>query len=521
MKTDDVLYMNVSFNGKGVERAFEPSYRFTCFGKNFLDICKKGTLPKALAFAFGEVHDIKDPEPLSKLEGIFSEKVFEENGKLFEKQPVPWYLAEFLIALKNATAETDGFAQYSIRVKACKRHYLYSIAGKRQVGDVYELIYPPFFQQAPPPESPEDVEKIRGLADTMLFLAPSIVNAEEEALLESIAWFDIQLDCTVLSHQESGNLRLSIAPKVCTSREISLPPEHDKVLVSSPNVRKAIEKLAKAWINPTAKSVLISAGSGSGKQVLVDLLTDAIRVDREKKRLQLSAPSIESFAKDVEEKIKETGCLHGDRIVVFFDEIHHDAAAGMRSSLLKLIEGNTLTTGKKLDCNPIYVLAASLPPEEIRGRGPLDLWTRIEYWVELRHPLLMENDDERSEVLRDYFKMFWNHQVEEWAKAMHDRPGDRITALLSRMGKRSSLAALSAEVFAEVLGSPLIPVLSIRVLGNVVKRLFGRAMNHLRMKTEATNDASADQDFLRQFRQWVVEIVNELVPEIQAQRGMF
>lgn len=517
--------MNVTFNGKRVEREFEPSYKSTRFGQDFLTICNTPNFTRDLASAFGEVHNIQAPNLLSRLQGIFSESIFEGNGKIFDKQPVPWYLAEFLVALKNnSTPETDGSAQYSIRVKACKRHYFYSIERKRQDSGVYELIYFPFFQLTPPPESSEDVENTRGLADTLLFLAPSIVKAKKEALLASIAWFDIELDCRVLSRSKSGNLRLSITPKVCTSRKISLAPGHHKVLVSSPNVRDAIEKLAEAWTNPTAKSVLISAGSGSGKQVLVDLLTDAMCVDRKKERLDISAPSIQEFEKQVEQpmaKMVDSLDSKRDRILIFFDEIHHNAAADMRSSLLKLIAGNTLSTGKKLDCNPIYVLAASLPPKEIRLKSPPDLWTRIEYWVQVRHPLLVKNDEERSEVLMDYFSLFWDRQVEEWEERIHGGPGDRLTMLLSRTGHPTPLAAQLAKVFVEVLGSPLIPVLSMRVLGNVVKRLFGMVVNHLRMTPKAINGASADQDFLKLFRQWIVKLVNELVPEIQAERGMF
>ncbi len=512
MTVDNKLSLTVTFHADGVTRKFSSSYKDTQFGLAIQKIAEQNNkFAKHLANAFGKIHNIKS----SHLKNVLIKYVFNKLDERFGEQRVPWYLSEFYTSLK-AAHESGHYLRYSIIVKACREYYFYALEGEKKNGGL-QLIHSPFFQKATPPTCPkEEVEKVRGLADTILFLAPQLLQyAEEKSLIGFISWFEIKLRCTVLQN-DADSLTLMIDPEICSGKYISLPPENKPILLASPNFRNAILNLSEAWLNPTAKSILLSAWTGSGKEVLVDLLTAAMRIDK-KERINVSASAIGTF-----QNLRDIIVKHfvpKQRTILFLDEIHHDAAKDLRSGLLRLMETNELEkdTEESLDCKPIlYVFAASWPPEKIRRTlNPLDLWTRIEYTVKLCHPLLIENSGERKEILKEYFLLFWAIQMREWEKSINN---DTIHTIKTFLDKR--LVDQLSKRFVKELGSPLIPLISIRVLCIIVKRLFSRTVNYLRMNPQLKDDDNVSDRIPEAFRKWIVEVFNEIVPGIDT-RGLF
>ncbi len=505
MTVDNKLSLTVTFHADGVTRKFNSSYKDTQFGLAIQKIAEQNNkFAKYLANDFGNIHNIES----SRLKNILIEDVFNKLDERFREQRVPWYLSEFYNTLK-ATYESGYYSRYSIIVKACREHYFYVLEGEKKNGEL-QLIHNPFFQKATPPTCPEEeIEKVRGLADTIFFLAPQLLQcAEEKSFIDLISWFEIKLRCTVLQN-EADSITLMIDPEIGSCKYISLPPENKPILLASPNFRNAIVNLSEVWLNPTAKSVLLSAWIGSGKEVLVDLLTAAMRIDK-KERINISAPAIGTF-----QNLKETIIKHfipKQRTILFLDEIHHDAAKDLRSGLLRLIETDELEkdTEELLDCKPIlYVFASSCPLEKIRTLPPPDLWTRIEYTVKLRHPLLIENIAEREEILKEYFLLFWAIQMCEWEKSVKS---DTIHTIRTFLDKR--LVEQLSKEFVKELGSPLIPLIIIRVLRSIVKRLFNRTVNYLRVNLQLKDADNVSDKISDAFRKWIVEVFNEIVPEI-------
>ena len=259
-----------------------------------------------------------------------------------------------------------------------------------------------------------------------------------------LSWFTIVLEWNVQDQKPHKSLTLKIERvrgeeewSDVYSKCITLPPTNKRILVASRNVRKAICELSEAWHNPTARSVLLSAWTGSGKEILATLLVNAMGVGSAQ-QIELSAAAIESAQKLQEEirnrlgqgtHLKEQG--KKERTIIFLDEIHHDVAHAqdVRSGLLRLMETGIVGWDEHNEAirlkSPLYILAGSLPPDRIRTLPPRDLWTRIEYTVELRHPLLIRGDDnketpktrkEAKDCLMDYFELFWCDQIREWER---------------------------------------------------------------------------------------------------------
>ncbi len=260
MDAYNTLSISVKFRDDCVTREFDPSYKNSEFGTAFTKIFEDTEFVDRLANTFREVHRIESPD-LNKL--LFND-VFKNANEIFGEQPVPWYLNEFYNAVRKAH-KTSRYSMYLLTVKACRDFYFYKLEGK--MADGVQLIHIPFFQKATPPTSrTEEIEKVRGLADTVLFLAPKLLKITKDELLAFISWFNIKLQCQVTRNDMSEDaFTLTINPDIDSSKYISLPPKDERILVASPNVRDAIANLSEVWLNPTAKSVLLSAWTGSVK----------------------------------------------------------------------------------------------------------------------------------------------------------------------------------------------------------------------------------------------------------------
>ncbi len=518
----------ITFNS-GVERHIDQPFGDPQFGGAIRRIIgENGAFIGHFTEALATIH--KRPEDQRYLQELISE-LLEKAEYYFGPQKVHWYWNEFYTTLKQAHV-SGRYTRFSIQIKACKERYLYTLAGLESQGDKNDkwvLLHEPFFKKSPPPRPGEHAraEDIRGLADTLFFLAPVLLNIPSlDAMISFLSWFDLRLICTVSPNSNEFNqLQLNINPEISETKCISLPPSNQLVLTSSPNVRDALENLAEVWLHQKAKSVLISAAPGSGKEVFIRFLEDALRLESIN-IIEASAAAIGSYnslvADLLEDRLPKSrdqdSEIESHRVMLILDEIHHDAAKDLRAGLLRLMEIDKLRSrgGTSLQCdNILYVFAASRTPEELRTLPPPDLWTRIEHTVILRHPLhLNVNDGDRREILIDYFILFWKAYKRKIIFPLTEK--ESAPELLIEL---DYFVTLLAEEFAAQLSSPLIPLVSLRVLRSIVKRLRSRTQFYLRTHPQIVN-TEMKVSILPTFREWIIEMFTELAPESYV-RGLF
>jgi len=346
------------------------------------------------------------------------------------------------------------------------------------------------------------------------------------------------------------------------------------ILVASPNFRVALRHLAEAWHNPLATSILISAGTGSGKEELKNLLVyAAAKSDTVKPPVievsgpELAASSKSSFLERVAGLIDknwvdvsgETYKLKPKKIIIYVDEVHYGALQGLREELLRFMstwelpmKDNAFPCKRAslrerifrarrtrerphdgvLDCKHkiLLVFAASEPPKQLRLKDPPDFWTRIENTVLLEHPLLLKKPDEDKygAVLNQYFCFFWllftkvlkESNLKDKGKGQEKEPADQDLAKIIDYLEQDKFVEFVSKAFCECLGSPLIPVISIRMIRTLIHRLLGRTLYFIR--TESLELQRIDPPAIpdSSVKSWIVEIFKEMVPAVQ-HRGIF
>lgn len=508
--------LTISLCGERASRRFERgSKTMTSLTEALVGVIQKEETAKRLSTAIHTAFDVQEMTSID-IQSILQDSIASHIDEVYyDEKPVSWWLHEFASVVDMDQSQPFPHDKYRVTAKACRGYLFYSLqghlnqdtSGQTEVyhkGESWELLGRPFFRAAPPSQTPEDV---RGVADTFLFLAPDLVTCLAESpdkLSELLSWFTIVLEWTVHHRSPGKSLVLEIERTASEAQWshvhgkcIMLPPSNKRILMASPNVRKAMCDLSEVWLNPTAKSVLLSAWTGSGKEVLADLLINAMGIGGAR-RFDLSAAALKS-AKEVQEEIKnrleEESNLKEDgnkkeRTVIFLDEIHHDVAQEVRSGLLRLMETDIIGWDKHNKAvrlrSPLYILAGSLPPERLRTLPPRDLWTRIEYTIELTHPLRIRGKDnketpqtrkEADVCVRDYFSFFWFDQVKEWKKPPNQTASVRTA--LSLLEDNEFVKKLSRK-FAKELQAPFKPLVSIRTIRSMVKRLFGKATDEIR-----------------------------------------
>lgn len=535
-----------------VKRKFDPSFLNSEFGLGLKYLTtKKNQVAKAFPNRVGIINTI-----LSK------------DFKLFRDfQDMPWYLD--LIAQRMI----DEKGLYRIYIKGCRDYSFFDVSILGPRSKRRELLLSPFFHETPLPEKTEERELVRGLADTFLFLSPLLKEAMEKShpkqgpeatdmITDAIEWFTIELETEEirqipmprrgLSRQYELNVKASVdwnsSPLKKGKKSITIynsAGKPNQIIVSSKNVREAIGKLSEAWHNPVSGSILLSAGSGAGKDVLQDILTYALSVS-EVKTIALSAPHLGSQEKPLEgmfaaldnegfitqkpplKKGKTNNWYElNSALLLFLDEIHHDSAQRLREQLLRVLEAKEMTTGgKRVNFDKArYLFAASQPPKKLRGYSPPDFWTRIEYTVVMRHPLRLETRIEINETLQQYFCHFWRSAAEKRRAKTRDRSTINIIDFLCPETNDEERLSGLAIVFAETLDSPLIPSISIRHLRSIVNRLFSRAIYHLRtVKANESKKVGLNEARTRLINSRmdtdIIQIFNNIVPDTRAD-GVF
>lgn len=515
------LQLILNFEDSQVKRRFDESVGDSLFMRQLNELRDKPRLVKALRKAFKEINS-KNPHVDKSVNDILVQK----NDELFiTDQPVPWYFDEIGHELKIK----GDTCHCKMRVKSCAGDLFVNLVD----GDAQPVIAPFYHRPSADPErmtEEEKRERARGIADTILLLAPKVneIAGDTETIGSNVSdllkWFQIELAVQRFEQQGNGcSLDVNVTPtwtksKVDESKQIicyQWGGENKELLIASPNVRDAIKALAEVWHNPGAKSVLLSAWTGSGKDELKKLLLYGLRFKQERV-FDFAAPDLaskENILDKLARRLMDHGALKEDSCdpsAVFIDEIHHASSKVVREVLLRFLSDPKLSYKNdekvcEIDCGKLfYLFAASEKREQLRALPPPDFWNRIQHLVEMKHPLLLPKKEERKEVARQYFLFFWKRAGK---KLPTDKRGKDLKSRL--VDNEKTLESLSLQ-FAEEFRSPLVPIMSIRTLQTLIARVFSRAT--YRLRTERIDDVA--KEIGRSLDEWVFDIARELGSEI-------
>lgn len=400
---------------------------------------------------------------------------------------VPSYI-DILIIHVNQCSHNEP---HTIIVKACDDHLFVELYGPCSIAPLDASQWPilrPFFDPRP---SGQNGDK-GGVADTILLLAPSLVELDlpENEWSRLFAWFSLKIN--IRKHEDNGKMIVEPVLDWTTNEfrrsQFSLRyypwasngvcRKWKTLCVASPTFRKALGKLAEAWHDDDLRSVLLCAPPGAGKEVLKEFLWYALRLTRSD-GIEFSAPELHSRGNIVSNILVHAGksgiIQAGEtrRTFVFFDEIHQPSAARVREALLRIMESGELRgAGGRVRVAPwIFVFAGSRRWSDLRTEAPPDFWTRIEYPIELEHPLQIRDKRQRKDALREYVRMFWSD-------------GQTIETEANEASiEAEDVREWLAEGFADEMASPFLPAFSIRTLRSIVKRLKSRARYGVRRGT--------------------------------------
>jgi hypothetical protein len=203
-----------------------------------------------------------------------------------------------------------------------------------------------------------------------------------------------------------------------------------EVVVSSPVVVEALKELSRIWQDPFAKSVLISAPPGSGKEVFaISIPYGNNRPTENLETLSLATDDQPGLLRQLYGREREDGSIEEGLIAkaaksaLFLDEVHqpeaaHDSAA--RASLLRPLESDEffpVGSNKRQDVpDVLFIMATSKKLEELSQFKPPDFWTRMTHALAIKHPLdfTPENGGTTlAEVLTKFFNCFWWDRIEK------------------------------------------------------------------------------------------------------------
>jgi hypothetical protein len=308
---------------------------------------------------------------------------------------------------------------------------------------------------------------------------------------------------------------------------IPIPGKHDEdkigaepsiiktpeIVMESPNVIDALKYLSQVWQDSFAKSVLISAPPGSGKEQFSNSIpygTGRVMPDEDTLTLSLSTGERKDLEKQLYgTKKTELGLIAKAKDkVLFLDEVHHpEKEAGIRASLLRPLESDEYTPLESDEPeeveNVLFVLATSKPLKgEKREKGladipPPDFWTRMTHVIKIKHPFEGIWDNSLPNIIDKYFKFFWWARLEKYFKIdpeteenQNKESKDKDLALTIRLDqmrqlkdndKLDDLVKVFHEKLFFVLREERIQPheLSIRGFKNIVTRLFSISVSRV------------------------------------------
>lgn len=263
--------------------------------------------------------------------------------------------------------------------------------------------------------------------------------------------YEWSLKCTIETEPEVLQNKLLKTKKLINPLDfIEIPTfgnEHDGIpqLLSSDNYCEAIYELMEILNDPTAKSVLLIAPPGSGKEKLAEFAfhcrenkkrgryiatTFAGLTANEVSKLLFSVTSIDDFngktdlekkdkLKTYESKEKDGLLLRALDGALFIDEIDK-ADKSVRNLLLRVLESGEITdpeTSRIINIKkrmPLYIFSGSMSRKNMFQEPPPDFWTRISHIIEVSHPLAIDDIDKSKKVVKDYLWMFWTLHVKEF-----------------------------------------------------------------------------------------------------------
>jgi hypothetical protein len=282
-------------------------------------------------------------------------------------------------------------------------------------------------------------------------------------------------------------------------------------LLSSDNYCEAILEMTEVLNDPTAKSVLLIAPPGSGKESLAKsafYCRDQAKPPGEFVATSLAGLSAVEAAKLLFSVLDKS--LHYDPSkdpldgyvpsnnpknglilkalggALFIDEIDKTDES-IRDMLLRVLESGEITVPGSSqilkipkDKIPLYIFAGSMNRTSMFQESPPDFWTRISHVIEVAHPLGINDLEQARKVVKDYLWMFWCIHVKEFMKKKGvQKPTEASDWVKPLNGYYISLykflidrrtVDFATEILADEVSGRGKPLVSIRTLRSLVAR---------------------------------------------------
>ena len=276
-------------------------------------------------------------------------------------------------------------------------------------------------------------------------------------------------------------------------------------LLASDNYCEAIYELMEILNDPTAKSVLLIAPPGSGKEKLAEfafhcrenevrgkfIATTFAGLNATDVSKLLFSCSTESLNFPFEQKDKPFIPDKNDGLLLkalngalFIDEIDK-ADRSVRDLLLRVLESGEMTdptTGRIIKIgkrSPLYIFSGSMSRKNMLQEPPPDFWTRISHVIEVSHPLAIDDIDKSRKVVKEYLWMFWLLHVKEYMnkkglsfdskKPLTEQLVKFNMALFSFLINEQTVSFV-CDILSEEISGRGKPLVSIRTLRSMVAR---------------------------------------------------
>lgn len=411
-----------------------------------------------------------------------------------------------------------NISEIPLKRKNLLRAPLFGISHRLKGWDTYRLFYQPFIKE---------------------YIERKYQEKKESSFNTNLAYVFGRHDCYYIVHEflpTAARYKWTLRPFMVIEPELALinkdilgsasyhkptdlldipsfSSEHEGIpqLLSSDHYCEAILELTEVLNDPTAKSVLLIAPPGSGKEKLAEsafYCRDQPRPSGEFVATTLAGLNAVEAAKllfSVDDRLLksadpknlladyEPGKQSRDGLVLralggalFIDEIDKTDRS-IRDLLLRVLESGEITVPGssqilKIPPNriPLYIFAGSMNRTSMFQESPPDFWTRISHVIEVAHPLGIDDLDKSKEVVKEYLWMFWCKHVKDFMEKKGvqnpaDAPdkmkplNDFYLALYKFLIARITVDFASGILADEISGRGK-PLISIRTLRSIVAR---------------------------------------------------